>query len=562
MIQTNIITIFRNVYLKQLIFNKVKEISNQIATNIQHNKWVNNKRLVNRSKSGKEISSNNSRLLCMITNYAMSWDFIKHYLPPRDSVLLDRRVQAITQYCTHPNASLSTLLHLLEWSPDYDPSFITTKMKCIFRTSLSNMIASVGHTDILDHLLKRYPNKIDLQHVIDVAAENGHLSIIELFLHYNRTEGCTKLALKGAARFGHFEIVKFLHFNRTEGCDQETMDQASSNGYFEIVKFLNLNRTEGCTTDAIDKASINGNYNIVEWLYFNRTEGFSQYAINFANSLEILSFLQRNSTHHSSSTTEAMEISALNGRLDMVQFHHKYLSTMENINYSKAIDYASSNGHLDIIKYLFNNNNRNISCTEMAIDDAIFYNHSLDIISYLVEQLKAKCSSHAVDRAAELGRLDIIQYLDKHYKEETSIWTFGAMNYAAQFGHFEIVKFLHFNRTEGCTVDAMDQASSNGFLEIVKFLNLNRTEGCTNYAIINASRNGKGKVVEYLYENGQSGGCTNQALFVVKGTHKYLSVVKYLFANNILDNQHITNDVTSYYSTRGYYEILDFVLSL
>jgi hypothetical protein len=34
----------------------------------------------------------------------------------------------------------------------------------------------------------------------------------------------------------------------------------------------------------------------------------------------------------------------------------------------------------------------------------------------------------------------------------------------------EVVKFLHFNRTEGCTTKAMVWATMNGHLEIVEFL--------------------------------------------------------------------------------------------
>ena len=33
------------------------------------------------------------------------------------------------------------------------------------------------------------------------------------------------------------------------------------------------------------------------------------------------------------------------------------------------------------------------------------------------------------------------------------------MNWAAIDGHLEVVKYLHENRTEGCTKDAMDWAA-------------------------------------------------------------------------------------------------------
>ena len=45
-----------------------------------------------------------------------------------------------------------------------------------------------------------------------------------------------------------------------------------------------------------------------------------------------------------------------------------------------------------------------------------------------------------------------------------------AMDYAAERGHLEIFKFLHENRAEGCTPEAMDVAAANGHFEVVKFL--------------------------------------------------------------------------------------------
>ncbi|OQS03306.1 ankyrin repeat [Thraustotheca clavata] len=57
-----------------------------------------------------------------------------------------------------------------------------------------------------------------------------------------------------AASQGHFEIVKYLHENRIEGCTKVAMDYAAADGHLEIVKFLHENRAEGCTTEAMDKA--------------------------------------------------------------------------------------------------------------------------------------------------------------------------------------------------------------------------------------------------------------------------------------------------------------------
>ena len=63
----------------------------------------------------------------------------------------------------------------------------------------------------------------------------------------------------------------------------------------------------------------------------------------------------------------------------------------------------------------------------------------------------------------------------------------GAMDWASENGHLEVVKWLHSNRTEGCTSYAMKWASKNGHLHVVQWLHSNRTEGCTTCAMDGAS---------------------------------------------------------------------------
>lgn len=45
-----------------------------------------------------------------------------------------------------------------------------------------------------------------------------------------------------------------------------------------------------------------------------------------------------------------------------------------------------------------------------------------------------------------------------------------AADQAAGGGHFEIVKFLLENRSEGCTTKAANEAAGNGHLDIVKYI--------------------------------------------------------------------------------------------
>jgi hypothetical protein len=75
------------------------------------------------------------------------------------------------------------------------------------------------------------------------------------------------------------------------------------------------------------------------------------------------------------------------------------------------------------------------------------------------------------------------------------------MNRAALNGHLNVVKWLHENRTEGCTNWAMDGAAQNGKLTMVKWLHQNRNEGCTTLAMNSAAENGHLNVVVDRYSD-------------------------------------------------------------
>ncbi|KAK1928739.1 hypothetical protein P3T76_015842 [Phytophthora citrophthora] len=83
----------------------------------------------------------------------------------------------------------------------------------------------------------------------------------------------TKIVMKAAQLLPWMELpptttlhtVVWLHQNRSEGCTTAAMDGAATNGHLEMVKWLNENRTEGCTTAAMtesceDTSPLQGGY--------------------------------------------------------------------------------------------------------------------------------------------------------------------------------------------------------------------------------------------------------------------------------------------------------------
>ena len=73
-----------------------------------------------------------------------------------------------------------------------------------------------------------------------------------------------------------------------------------------------------------------------------------------------------------------------------------------------------------------------------------------------------------------LGLIKTVSLFPKiaHYVYDHKKYT---LDWYARHGYLEIVKWLHLNRTEGCTKAAMDWAEKKGHTEIVEWLHQNST---------------------------------------------------------------------------------------
>ncbi|CAM9941389.1 unnamed protein product, partial [Ectocarpus sp. 12 AP-2014] len=76
------------------------------------------------------------------------------------------------------------------------------------------------------------------------------------------------------------------------------------------------------------------------------------------------------------------------------------------------------------------------------------------------------------------------------------------MDGAAENGSLEVVKWLHYNRQEGCTGDAIFLAAKTGHADVVQWLLRHRTERCpANRNIMDwVANHGNLKVLKVLHE--------------------------------------------------------------
>jgi hypothetical protein len=126
---------------------------------------------------------------------------------------------------------------------------------------------------------------------IAVAAEFGHLDILELFQTLDKPGGYEAVGLKRrrtgqtfslwggdrdtfywAASSGRVAVLEWLQTNYPAKCGADAMDAAAYGEHLDAVKWLHANRTEGCTTDALYRAADKRHFKVVKWLYANRPE--------------------------------------------------------------------------------------------------------------------------------------------------------------------------------------------------------------------------------------------------------------------------------------------------
>ncbi|EFA79829.1 hypothetical protein PPL_06648 [Heterostelium album PN500] len=170
------------------------------------------------------------------------------------------------------------------------------------------------------------------------------------------------------------------------------------------------------------------------------------------------------------------------------------------LDFRSILEKAVQYGHLPIVEFIHNN-----------VKDASVFDRILDK-SVGTSQLSMR------DIAALMRNSD-------NRKPKPHL-----MDLAAQHGQLEILKFLHINRTEGCSTDAFGLAASNGHLECVKFLYHHRKESTTaTRAIDGAVSNGHLNLVVFLQNNMPEDISKNSLEVSLAGNH--IEVIKYLLTN-------------------------------
>lgn len=157
-----------------------------------------------------------------------------------------------------------------------------------------------------------------------VAAEGGHLDLLNLVIEKNPHSGLYNWAMVKAARGGHLNMVKYLIEKGANDRFEEAVKEAAGSDHFELMKYI-LSKFE-----------------------------FTRHNLNIA-----------------------MNYAGQNGHLQIV----KYLVDKGARDFSSALDYAAGGGHMAIVKYLVDKGAHDI---RFAINVAKNHGH-IEIANYLTE---------------------------------------------------------------------------------------------------------------------------------------------------------------------------------
>ncbi|EFA82703.1 Putative ubiquitin-conjugating enzyme [Heterostelium album PN500] len=236
-----------------------------------------------------------------------------------------------------------------------------------------------------------------------------------------------------------------------------------------------------------------------------------------------------------------IKIIASNGDTEIVDYLQSKFKTIDWIG---SIEYAACRKQFDIVRYLvgFIPDNTILSDNTVA---AVAKYGDLETLEWLFTRNQSQTSCFKViDLASKHNRLDNVKWLHENRTEGCSK---AAMIYASTNGNIQLVKWLHENRTEGCDRSAMNNASANGHLETVEWLSRNRSEGCSGRALNQASLNGHLSVVQFL--------CANfidsikdqlQVALINAASFGHIDIVKYLFSHPLIVIDSAINKVFNY----------------
>ncbi|KAL7749894.1 hypothetical protein RI367_004770 [Sorochytrium milnesiophthora] len=336
--------------------------------------------------------------------------------------------------------------------------------------------ASAGRTDIVDWMLAECP-RWTTPEAVQYAAGAGHQDLAQrLSDHFGVSLKDCRLEpphLQALVDNADLQKLKWIEKHCTLSCDEGLLLSGISSRnlavaqllhrHYQDIEFISKMLTEACRT---------GNLRMVQWVYQHLPE-----SVRPADAIDVAAEcgfeLIVEWLHHNTSlpcTTWAMNSAALAGRLDIVCFFQEHRT--EGCTGS-AMTTAVLAGHLDIADYL--RINRHQRCGTSTLEMAVSPDRTLATVRWITTHYPEQLTERVLNIAAMGSQTGAVEYFHTLPNAPFSPTT---MDSAATAGNIDFVRWLHANRTEGCTARAMKKAARGGYLSVVKFLHENDYPMC------------------------------------------------------------------------------------
>ncbi|GLD92556.1 hypothetical protein PINS_up001115 [Pythium insidiosum] len=204
---------------------------------------------------------------------------------------------------------------------------------------------------------------------------------------------------------------------------------------------------------------------------------------------------------------QALVAAVKHGHLSLVQRIHALHPEPLRVH---SLRRAASRGDLAMLEWLLANRHRDelcalsipaapserfLDCCTAPLCRAAQSAGKLHVVRWLYEHALVRQLRNLGDRAAELGDLEMVQWI--HAQRAPHAFSAHAMDGAAAGGFLDVVRFLHEHRTEGCTAQAINGALLGRHDDVVAFLrSIGAPEEPTLMFFIRASGSGRVDLLE------------------------------------------------------------------
>ncbi|TMW58567.1 hypothetical protein Poli38472_010126 [Pythium oligandrum] len=298
------------------------------------------------------------------------------------------------------------------------------------------------------------------------AAKACHLDIVEWLLDHHRTanqrdaDGWTSYSIVMRREDSFLDGISWCN-NTTEvtycvlpkegflppaySRRYPFMDWAAQYGDLELLKKLNSDPElrQTCSSDTIRSAAMRGDLPMIQWLFKHRDE-------------------------HRRLLNLTVQTAAAEGHVAVLEW---LLANTSMPRSTTDIDLALTGGHLEAVRWMFANYDESLF-RPYALSHLAAKSGNLDLVRFICQEEGYNVTFTTVEYAAQLGHVDIVRWLvdfDRDRVLPNAVYDKSLLEYAASSGNLELVKFCV--EELGTWSDTLAQcAAPSGNVDVLEYL--------------------------------------------------------------------------------------------